>query len=62
MKKYENLEVTIQVNGDFKVLAFVSGNSKAEIIREVKSNINIRNNGVVSIDHEDFTKRINSNK
>ena len=62
MKKYENLAVTIQANGDFKVLAFVSGNSKAEVIREVKSNINIRNNGLVSIDHEDFTKRINSNK
>jgi len=62
MKKYENLAVTIQANGDFKVLAFVSGNSKAEVIRKVKSNINIRNNGLVSIDHEDFTKRINSNK
>ncbi len=60
--KYENLAVTIPANGDFKVLAFVSGNSKSDVIRKIKENINIRNNGLVSIDHDDFYKKINSNK
>lgn len=62
--KYENLAVVVPSNGDFKVLAFVSGNSKSEVIRNVKEdkNYNIRNNGLVSIDHEDFPKKINSNK
>ena len=60
--KYENLAVTIPANGDFKVLAFVSGNSKSDVIRKIKENINIRNNGLVSIDHDDFHKKINSNK
>ena len=60
--KYENLAVTVPANGDFKVLSFVSGNSKSEVIRKIKENINIRNNGLVTIEHEDFPKKINSNK
>lgn len=60
--KYENLAVTVPANGDFKVLAFVSGNSKSDVIRKIKENINIRNNGLISIDHYDFPKKINSNK
>lgn len=62
--KYENLAVIIPSNGDFKVLAYVSGDSKAEVLRKVKEdrNYNIRNNGLVSIDHEDFPNKINSNK
>ena len=60
--KYENLAVTVPANGDFKVLAFVSGNSKSDVIRKIKENINIRNNGLVRIDHDDFHKKINSNK
>ena len=61
--KYEKLAVITEIFGDFKVLAFVSGNSKSEIIRKVKedSGYNIRGNGMVSIDHEDFPKKINSN-
>ena len=39
--KYENLAVTVPANGDFKVLAFVSGNSKSDVIRKIKENINI---------------------
>lgn len=62
--KYEKLAVVAPAFGDFKVLAFVSGNSKAEVIRKVKedSGYSIRNNGLVSIDHEDFHNKINSNK
>jgi len=62
--KYENLAIITPSFGDFKVLAFISGNSKAEVIRNVKADLgwNIRNNGLVSIDHEDFPKKINSNK
>jgi hypothetical protein len=56
MEKYENLAVVVPAFGDFKVLAFVSGNSKAEVIRKVKSNSNIR--GLVSIDHEDFPQKV----
>ena len=60
--KYENLAVIVPANGDFKVLAFVFGKSKSDVIRKIKENINIRNNGLVSIDHDDFPKKINSNK
>lgn len=60
--KYENLPVCVPAFGDFKVLAYVSGNSKAEVIRKVKANQNVRGNGLVTIDHEDFPERVNTNK
>ena len=63
--KYQNLAVVVPAFGDFKVLAFVSGDSKAEVIRNLKSDsivLNIRNNGLVTIDHEDFPNKINSNR
>lgn len=62
--KYEKLAVVTECFGDFKVLAYVSGNTKAEVIRKVKedSGYNIRRNGLVSIDHPDFPQRINSNR
>ena len=63
--KYEDVSIVCRSQGDYKVLAFVSGKSKAEIIRKVKSapiRYNVRMNGMVWIDHPDFTSGINSNK
>lgn len=60
--KYENLPVVCRAFGDYKTLAFVSGNTKAEIRKEVKAKaLNIRGNGLVWIDNPDFPKAINSN-
>lgn len=62
--KYENLAIVTKFAGDFKVLAFVSGNSRAEIIRNVKNKhrLNVRMQGLIWIDNEDFPHAINSNK
>lgn len=61
--KYENLAVVTKAFGDYKTLCFVSGNSKAEIIRKVKNDqrLNVRMNGIIYIDDPNFTKGINSN-
>lgn len=63
--KYEDLAVvTKSAFGDYKTLAFVSGNSKSEVIRKVKSapvRYNVRMQGLIYIDHEDFHNAINSN-
>lgn len=62
--KYENLAVVTKAFGDYKALAFVSGNSKAEVIRNIKSapvRYNVRMQGLIYIDHEDFPNAINSN-
>ena len=56
--KYENLAVVTVAFGDYMVLAFVSGNSKAEVIRRVKANPNLMGKGIVEIDHPDFSKKI----
>lgn len=62
--QYENVAVVKKDQDDYKVLCFVSGKSKAEVIRNVKkgnNRVNIRNNGKVWIDHPDFPNAINSN-
>jgi hypothetical protein len=64
--KYERVAVVCKAQGDYKVLAFLSGNSKAELIRKMKSNLYVRNNGFVWFDGaEDLglpTKAFNSNR
>lgn len=61
--KYERLPIVTKSVGDYKTLAFVSGNSKAEVIRKVKTDhrYNVRMQGLIYIDHEDFPNAINSN-
>lgn len=58
--KYEDLAVVTKSGfGDYKVLAFVSGNSKAEVIRKIKSapvRYNVRMHGLIWVDHEDFQR------
>ncbi len=56
--KYEDLAVVTEAFGDYMVLAFVSGNSKAEVTRKVKSKPNLMGKGVVEIDHPAFSQKI----
>lgn len=63
--KFENIAVVEKVNGDFRTLGFVSGNSIAEIKRTVKAdkNYNFRNHGIISICFDDRDSvNMNSNK
>ena len=53
--KYESVAI---LNKKGAVIMFVSANSKAELIRQAKANSFLRGSGLVSIDNEDFTKKI----
>lgn len=62
LKKYNRIAITTKAFGDYKVLAFVSGNSIAELKRVAKAHYSVRNNGLVSFEVEDRTFCMNSNK
>lgn len=61
-QKFENIAVVTKAFGDYKVLAFISGNTKSEVIQKMKNNLNIRMNGIVWLQDERFPKGFNSNK
>lgn len=53
--KYESVAI---LNKKGAVIMFISGNSKAELIRQAKANYSLRGSGLVTIDNENFTRKI----
>lgn len=62
--RYLNLRVTTRINGEDHLIGHVSGNSIAEIKRNVKMNKQFIHNGIVTIMFCDDTPdiKMNSNK
>lgn len=65
-KKYDSIPVICKSTSDlsdFVVLCYVSGNSRAEVMRDLrKKRFNVVNRGFIHIDHPDFSQKINSNR
>jgi hypothetical protein len=59
--KFERIPVVCKCQGDYKVLAFVSGNSIAELEHKMKENTKVRMNGLVWLQNVS-EKAYNSNK